>query len=81
MTVVAADFAISNMEQEPTKELMLLAKACANEEGATEDDGHLDNEEGEDSESNSQAHEEVSKLSRLRATVGRLIESQFYQYA
>jgi predicted aspartyl protease len=80
MTVVAADTAISNMEQGPARELMLLAKACANKEEAADDDRHLDNEEGEDSESKSQSHEEVSKLSRLQATVGRLIEGQFYEY-
>jgi hypothetical protein len=80
MTVVAADTTINNMEQGPARELMLLAKVCANKEEAAKDDGHLDDEEGEDSESKSQSHEEVSKLSCLRATVGRLIEGQFYEY-
>jgi hypothetical protein len=50
------------METGPARELMLLAKTCANGEEATRDDKDLESKEGEDSESKSQAHQEVGKL-------------------
>jgi hypothetical protein len=50
MTVVAEDIPISNMEKGPTKELMLLARACANKEEATGKDKNLESKDGDDSE-------------------------------
>jgi hypothetical protein len=46
MTVVAEDIPISNMEQRQAKELMLLARACANEEEAADKDKNLDSKDG-----------------------------------
>jgi hypothetical protein len=80
-TVVAADTTISNMEKEPARKLMLLAKVCANKEEAAGDDcKDLESKKGEDSEPKSQSHQKVGKLSYLRTTVGRVIRGQFYEY-
>jgi predicted aspartyl protease len=80
MTVVAEDIPISNMEQERARELMLLARACANEEEAAGKYKNLESKEGDDFESKPQSYQEVGKLSHLRTTVGRVQEGQFYEY-
>jgi hypothetical protein len=80
MTVFAEDIPISNMEKGQAKELMLLARACANEEEATGKDKNLDSKDGDDSESKPQSYQEVGKLSHLRTTVDRVQEGQFYEY-
>jgi hypothetical protein len=80
MTVVAEDIPISNMEQERQRELMLLARACANEEEAAGKDKNLESKEGDDFESKPQSYQEVGKLPHLRTIVGRVQEGQFYQY-
>jgi predicted aspartyl protease len=80
MTVVAEDIPISNMEQERARELMLLARACANEEEAAGKDKNLESKEGDDFESKPQSYQGVGKLSHLRTTVGRVQEGQFYEY-
>jgi hypothetical protein len=80
MTLVAEDIPISNMEQERARELMLLARACANEEEAAGKDKNLESKEGNDSESKPQSYQEVGKLSHLRTTVGRVQEGQYYEY-
>jgi hypothetical protein len=59
MTVVAEDIPISNMEQERARELMLLARACANEEEAAGKDNNLQSKEGDDFESKPQSYQEV----------------------
>jgi hypothetical protein len=80
MTVVAEDIPISNMEKGQAKELMLLARACANEEEAAGKDKNLDSKDGDDSESKPQSYQEVGNLSHLRTTVGRVQDGQFYEY-
>jgi hypothetical protein len=80
MTVVAKDIPISNMEKGQAKELMLLARACANKEEAAGKDRNLDSKDGDDSEFKPQSYQEVGKLLHLRTTVGRVQEGQFYEY-
>jgi hypothetical protein len=80
MTVVAADIATNNMEPEPARELMLLARACATNEKEAEDDKNLGSQEGKDSDPCSKSYQNVVKSSHLRTTGGDVIKGQFYEY-
>jgi hypothetical protein len=80
MTVVAADIATNNVEPEPARELMLLARACATNEKEAEDDKNLGSQEGKDSDPCSKSYQNVVKSSHLRTTGGDVIKGQFYEY-